>query len=286
MIDLFLSEQLDAFARCGTLSRAAEELHITQPALSRNMKRLESLMGVSLFRRENSKIALNETGKVAAEYARRVLEANREMIDMTLAFDRNQRTISIGSCATLPIYEIMPLMQEHFMDKAITTELADDVKLLAGLRNHNYQLAVFPGLPENDDLFCQRYIEETLCVSFPPSHPLAQRESITFVDLNGVSVIAAGNAGFWIPVCEHNMPPRNLVIQKNVEALAELVESSSMPVFSSDRIVSQGRGAPGRVTIPISDPAAHVTYYIACLNSDRYKYDSLFNSIRAAIIRH
>lgn len=38
MIDIFLLEQLDAFARTGTLSRAAEELHITQPALSRNMK--------------------------------------------------------------------------------------------------------------------------------------------------------------------------------------------------------------------------------------------------------
>ena len=75
MIDLFLIEQLDAFARNGTLSKAAEELMITQPALSRNMKRLESLMGISLFHRGNSKIFLNETGKVAAEYAARILEA-------------------------------------------------------------------------------------------------------------------------------------------------------------------------------------------------------------------
>ena len=95
MIDLFYLEQLDAFARHGTLSKAAEELLITQPALSRNMKRLESLMGVSLFTRENSKIALNETGKVAAEYARRVLDANREMVEMTLAFDRRGRTIAL-----------------------------------------------------------------------------------------------------------------------------------------------------------------------------------------------
>ena len=51
MIDIFLLEQLDAFARTGTLSRAAEELHITQPALSRNMKKLEATLGVSLFNR-------------------------------------------------------------------------------------------------------------------------------------------------------------------------------------------------------------------------------------------
>ena len=52
MIDIFLLEQLDAFARTGTLSRAAEELHITQPALSRNMKKLEATLGVSLFNRK------------------------------------------------------------------------------------------------------------------------------------------------------------------------------------------------------------------------------------------
>ena len=57
MLDIFLLEQLDAFARNGTLSRAAEELHITQPALSRNMKKLEEALGVSLFTRESSRVA-------------------------------------------------------------------------------------------------------------------------------------------------------------------------------------------------------------------------------------
>lgn len=108
MIDIFLLEQLDAFARTGTLSRAAEELHITQPALSRNMKKLEATLGVSLFNRKSSKITLNETGKIAAEYARRALDANQEMIEMTLAFDRRERSLTMGSCTILPIYDCCP----------------------------------------------------------------------------------------------------------------------------------------------------------------------------------
>ena len=74
MIEIFLLEQLDAFARKGSLQQAAAELHLSQPALTRSMKKLESILGVSLFQRSSSKIVLNETGKVAAEYARRVLE--------------------------------------------------------------------------------------------------------------------------------------------------------------------------------------------------------------------
>ena len=44
MIEIYLLEQLEAFARCGTLSAAAEELHLSQPALTRSMKKLEQLI--------------------------------------------------------------------------------------------------------------------------------------------------------------------------------------------------------------------------------------------------
>ena len=266
MIDIFLLEQLDAFARTGTLSRAAEELHITQPALSRNMKKLEATLGVSLFNRESSKITLNETGKIAAEYARRALDANQEMIEMTLAFDRRERSLTIG--------------------KAITTELSDRERLLANLRNHQYQLIILADLPEDGDLYCQRLIEDRLCVSFVPDHPLAQKEAITFADLQDVSLIAAGNAGYWIYICEQNLPPRNLAIQNNVETLAELVSSSSMPVFSSKRLVDMGNAAPGRVTVPIMDESARAVFYLICLNSEKNKYTSLFNAVRSQTIRN
>ena len=97
LIESYLLEQFEAVARCGTLLKASEELHISQPSLSRSMKKLEEELGVSLFKRENSKISLNETGKLAADYARREMEANREMVERVWAFDRSQRTVTLTS---------------------------------------------------------------------------------------------------------------------------------------------------------------------------------------------
>ena len=66
MLDLLELEQLAAFAEYGTLSKAAQELHISQPTLTRTMKRLEEEFGVPLFVRGKNKIELNETGAEAA----------------------------------------------------------------------------------------------------------------------------------------------------------------------------------------------------------------------------
>ena len=129
LIESYLLEQFEAVARCGTLLKASEELHISQPSLSRSMKKLEDVLGVSLFIRENSKISLNETGKLAADYARRALEANQEMIERVTAFDRSLRTVSIGSCSSFPINDLMPTLQEQQLmdrrrqDKEVAAEL-------------------------------------------------------------------------------------------------------------------------------------------------------------------
>ena len=73
MLDLLELEQLAAFAEYGTLSKAAQELHISQPTLTRTMKRLGEEFGVPLFVRGKNKIELNETGAEAAACAKRML---------------------------------------------------------------------------------------------------------------------------------------------------------------------------------------------------------------------
>ena len=58
MIELYELRQFAAFADCGTLSEAAEILHLSQPALSRSMKKIEEEIGVSLFIRRKNRLEL------------------------------------------------------------------------------------------------------------------------------------------------------------------------------------------------------------------------------------
>lgn len=286
MIENYLLEQFVAFAKYGTLLKASEELHISQPSLSRSMQKLEAEFGVPLFHRENSKISLNETGRVAAEYAVRALDANMEMIEHVLSFERAQRTIFVGSCAPLPVSDLVPVLQERFPGKTISTELTTDDKLLSGLKNNIYHLVILHEDPDDRSFFCQRFMDEKLYISIDRSHPLAKRTSVNFADLKGLRILMASNIGFWMDACREKLDQDDMLVQNSMDALAELIEASNLPFFNSDRFIERGYEANGRVSIPITDPEAHATYYLCCLASEQKAYRSLFNAVRGNMIRN
>ena len=287
MIETYLLEQFAAFARCGTLLKASEELHITQPTLSRSMKKLEEELGVSIFHRENSKLSLNETGKVAAEYAEKALQANQDLIDHVLAHDRSLRTVSIGSSSPFPINELMPTLQEYLTEKTILTELVDtDEHLLTGLKNRRYDIIILHSLPEDKALYCQRYMDEQIYLTVDENHSFAKKESISFAEMRGMRILVSGRIGFWMDICKKHLSESDLLIQTSPEALGELIEASTLPFFNSDRMIEMGYQTPGRVSIRINDEDAHATYWAACRTSDQNKYRAIFNAVRSYTLRH
>lgn len=285
MIENYLLEQFVAVARYGTLLKVSEELHISQPSLSRSMRKIEEEFGVALFHRENSKLILNETGKVAAEYAQRALDANQEMIDHVIAFERSLRTVFVGSCAPLPINDIMATLQERLPGKTISTEIANDDKLITGLKNRAYQLVILHHDPDDRALFCQRFMQEQLYISIAEDHPLAKKESVSFEDLKGLRILMDGNVGFWMEECKDKLAQTDLLVQNSFDAFSELVQASRLPLFNSDRFLERGYAPPGRVSIPIIDPEAHATYYLSCLVNEQKAYRPLFNAVRGNLLK-
>lgn len=87
MIDINLWRELAVFEKCGTLSKAAEELFVSQPALSRSMNKLEEELGVIIFTRSKNKLQLNENGKLSAQYAREIIRYEENAINAIKAFD-------------------------------------------------------------------------------------------------------------------------------------------------------------------------------------------------------
>ena len=285
MVEIYLLEQFCAFAEQGTLSAAAESLHISQPALSRSMKKIEEELGVSLFDRDKAKISLNETGELAAKLASELLSLNNGMVRRIKAFERSRRSVSVGSCAPFPMNELMPLLQEYFGGMLISSELSELDEIESGLLDNTYQIGILNKPTQSEELFCQRFISEHLYISVPKTHRLANRKYVKFKDFEGESFLLFEHIGFWKNICNEKMKGANFLVQNSMESLEELINGTNFPCFTTEAFVHSAPYESRRTVIPIEEPEAYATFYIACLNTYKKKYSSFFNSIRSRTIQ-
>ncbi len=281
MIEIHLFEQLVAFADCGTLSAAAEKLHISQPALSRSMQRLEQELEVTLFDRQKSRILLNENGELAVKYARNLLLQENSMIEQIREFDRKKRTISLGSCAPVLVPEVVSLLSRLYSGMTISSEITGDPALADYLLEGRYQLAILHEKPD-ETLFCSCPVaDEQLYVYLPPVHPLADAEGLYLRELDGQTFLLYSQTGFWDKLCRREMPSSRFLMQEEMEVLDELVANSALPAFTTDYIMRQDPRPSDRVAIPVLDEEASVTYYCACPRPEQTRFRALFRHYRS-----
>ena len=279
MLEMYMLEQLAAVKEYGTLSAASEVLHLTQPSLSRSMQKLEDLLGVKLFERTKNRLTLNENGRLAAEYAKRILDEEQAMIRQVRALDRSRHTISIGTIAPGPIMELSPLLSSHFSEMTVSMEIRDEETLLRGLQQGTYQMIILNHRLEDEALRCHPCGSEHLYVRLSPNHALADREEVRFSDLNGESFLMVKEVGFWDSIVRENMPESRFLLQDDTAALSELILASALPSFATDLTLRIYGSVENTVYLPITDEAALTHYYCYCKTGDEMKYLAWFQML-------
>ena len=279
MIELYELQQFTAFADCGTLSEAAEILHLSQPALSRNMKKLEEELGIPLFIRRKNKLELNENGNYVLTLARELLADAEALARKARNFDRSNRTISLGVCSPAPSWLVAPLLGSLYPHKMLQTEIvAEEALLLSGLEKGTYQLIALSRKPEGEHYFMKVCGRESLMFALPKGHRYARRKSLSFAEMNGENMILMNDIGFWNFVCTEKMPDSRFLTQSDRFSFNELVRASSLPSFTTDLAKKYLKMEDVRIEVPVSDPDASATYYLVCRKEALKEFHALFSA--------
>jgi DNA-binding transcriptional LysR family regulator len=280
MIEMYLLEQLNAFYKYGTLSIAAEHLHLSQPSLSRSMQKLEEELGVILFERQKNRIFLNDTGKLAAEYAARILVSEAEMERQVRTFDRNLRTLTVGSCAPGPLIKVLPRITGSFTELTVSSKIETEENLLKGLRESDYQLVILSKPIDSNEFYYQEYVTERLYLSINNFHPAATFHSVSFDQMDGQNFIMYAHVGVWEEIVRTKMPHAKFYKQEDIEAVGELANNSDLPSFSTNITLEElSSRQNNRINIPFSDEEATITFYIACTKENKKRYQRFLNSV-------
>lgn len=185
-IDLRQLEMLEAIARCGSLTLAAEDLNVTQPAISIQMRKLETQVGIALFEREGRGVQLTEVGQEVLHHAQRisgVLDDLRENIQHFKGVRKGILRIAVVSTANYFIPDYIARFRKLHPGVKINLRVANRDNLLDMLASNESDLAITGQPPEDSDLVARPFKENPLVVIAPPDHPLANQARISPQDL-------------------------------------------------------------------------------------------------------
>ena len=257
-------EQLTAFAKHGTLAKAANALHISQPTITRTMKNIEEYFGVKLFERGKNRIRLNGTGKIAVEQAEKVLDTARQMMTAVREYDKSLRTIVVESCAPAPLWFVVPQLAKKYPAMTLSSSLAGNEEIMEHVREGSCHVGIMLAPPAEQGINSRPYLQENLSICLPPDHPALQNApaALNFRDINGFNCLLRSRLGFWDDLCRREMPASRFLVQENDDEFQELMRNSTLPVFITNLAKYSEENMNGRVSIPIIDASANVTYYL------------------------
>ena len=254
--------QLDAIERSGTLSAAARELHLSQPALSRSVQRLEAELGYPLFLREGRHIELNEAGRVAVDWARQILRDERLMREAVDAAARRAWTLHVGTVAPAPLWLLTSIMLERFPRETLTTETCSAEEVERGVTSGALDVGIVAEAPASPLLRSCVLMREQLSVVLPPNHPLAARTSVTMADLDGNSFLLFSDIGFWRERVDAALPHATFVEQHDRTVFSQLIRSTPHCFFTSDSPFQGGLPTRAQSRSRSDDDAARATFYL------------------------
>jgi DNA-binding transcriptional LysR family regulator len=171
----------ESVARNLSFSRAAEELYLTQPAVSMQIKQLEDSVDLPLFEQIGKRIYLTDAGHELYHYSRGI---SQQLADMELALDelkgleRGKLNISVVSTANYFAPHLLAKFCQRYSSITVSLNVSNRETVLRHLADNLTDLAIMGQPPDDLDIVSESFMENPLVVIAPPGHPLCELHRI------------------------------------------------------------------------------------------------------------
>lgn len=180
---------LEAINRLGSMARAAEDLAISQPAISKAMGDLEHTLGVALLDRSSRGVELTDCGRILLRRGRVVFDEIRQGLkEIEHLSDPATGEVRVGTVEPMTAFvsAVVDRASRRYPKMAYHVSISDVTALLRGLRDRELDLVIARWMPTSpeEDLAAEILFRDRLVVMVGASHPLAKRRNkLLLVDL-------------------------------------------------------------------------------------------------------
>jgi LysR family transcriptional regulator, transcriptional activator of the cysJI operon len=187
-------------------TKAATELYITQPAVSKHIQELEETYKTKLFERNGSKIALTPAGKILLKYTKSIFDIYREIdFEMSSFNKERQGLLRLGASTTISQYIISPVLANfHQKQKDIKVNLlnGNTEQIENALINKEIEIGIVEGQSKNQSIKYIPFLKDELVLVCNSNNSFVKQNEISLNDLKSMKFITRERGSGTLEVIE------------------------------------------------------------------------------------
>jgi DNA-binding transcriptional LysR family regulator len=265
-------------AEARSFSAAAEKLHVTQPAITLQIKNLEDYYELKVFERIGKKVLLTEEGKVLFDFANQMLTLSRQTEEALADLKGLSRgTIQIGTSYSFGDYYLPTLLKafhKKYPKVSIGISAGNTSQIIEDTLLHKNDIAFVAYHPGNNKLVVREFVSDILVAIVPNQHKLAGRESITLNELNREPLILRERGSSYRGMVDETfkrkgISPLIIMESASTSAIKKMVQSGAGIAILSRQVVKEEAEANAFKAIEFTEvEMAHRFYLI--YHKDKY----------------
>lgn len=267
-------ESFKIIAETGSLTKAAEILHVSQPAMSAMLKKFEEELHVELFDRSPNRIRLNPTGEIALIHINTILRGIDQMKTDLLSAAQQSLTLSIAFCDPGVRWFCVPRFSLAHPEIQVRDELYEGDDAARLLTDRVYDLMVTPAPVKGSHIQSLPFLPDQVYLSVSKDSNLLGQETISLRDIPAQPLLYPQIGGYFLTQMEKLIEENHLpitLVKNSYNITQHMIRTTNFLATISSLSMDLRNDGSHRARIPISDPELNVLYYASYLKSNRDK---------------
>lgn len=273
-MDITQLEYFKIIAETGSLTKAAEALHISQPAMSAMLKKFEEELNVELFDRSPNRIHLNQTGEIALVHVNNILQNIDRMKADLLSTAQQNLTLRIAFCDPSIRWFCVPRFTIAHPEITVQDDPYEGTETVKLLTERVYDIVITPENVCGKGISSQQFLPDQVFLSVPKDSKLANLESISIKDIPAQPLLHPQIGGYFLSQIEKLIIENNLpltLVRNEFNTTQYLIRTTRFLATASTWSKDARNDGTHRTLIPMTDPELNITYYISYLKTGKEK---------------
>ena len=237
----FRLKVFDTVAKRLNFTKAANELNITQPAVTKHIKEIELNLNIKLFERNGTKIKLTKAGEILLKYTEEIFAVYQKMeFEIGQLQEKQKGTLRLGASTTIAQYVLPPILAEfrkRFPEIQLSLVIQNSEKIEDLLANHKIDVGLIEAQIKNRTFHYFPFMKDEIVLVSRQNHSISTKNNIKLDDLKHIPLVFREPGSGTLETIDLALKSKNIKLNElNIEIQLGSIESIKSYVLHSDAL--------------------------------------------------